>query len=260
MAAPNPTRQRSERQRLEGLFARPEAAYVVHYACQSFFRPQQGSPRVASIALRNLGNGATDSFSIHRELEIFAKGHQPTLDDLERSMLEKYFQFIAAHKGMTFVHWNMRDMTFGFAALEHRYEVLGGNPYVLPNHNKIDLAIVITNIYGTDYLPRPHFESVAKRNNLSLAGYIPGGEEPDAFSNGEYFQVLQSTLCKVALIGEVARLAFDRTLKTNATLWTLNVGRFREACELFDRNPVQAWASALFAIASASFAVFMKIF
>jgi hypothetical protein len=162
MVAPNPNRQREERQRLDRLFGRPEAAYIVHYACQSFFQSQQGPPRVASIAVRNLSSGATDSFSIHRETELWKKERQPTFDELERSMLEKFFHFIAEHKGMTFLHWNMRDHKYGFAALEHRYEVLGGSPYVLPDHHKHDLSISLMNIYGSDYLPRPHFENLAK--------------------------------------------------------------------------------------------------
>ena len=156
------------------------------------------------------------------------------------------------------MHWNMRDLKFGFAALEHRYEVLGGSPYILPDHHKVDLAMIIMNIYGGNYLPRPHFENLAKRNNLTLAGYIAGNQEPDAFAQGQYFAVLQSTLCKVTLIADVAQLAFDRTLRTNATRWTLNVGRLREASDLFERNPVQAWAGVLFAIASATFALVVK--
>ena len=257
MAAPNPKRQREERERLNRLFANPGAVYVIHYACQSFFQKQQaGSPRVASIGIRNLQTGATASFSIHRELEL-SKQRQ-ALDVLERSMLEKYFQFLAEHKGMTFVHWNMRDHKFGFAAIEHRYEVLGGNPYVLPDHQKVDLSMLLANLYGSNYLPRPHFESLARRNRLSTAGYLPGNEEPIMFASGEYFDVLQSTLCKVTLIADVAQLAFDRTLKTSANWWTLNRGNIREACELFDRNPVMAWAGLLAALGSASFSIALR--
>jgi hypothetical protein len=41
-------------------------------------------------------------------------------------MLDGYFAFVEAHRDSTFIHWNMRDENYGFAALEHRYRVLGG--------------------------------------------------------------------------------------------------------------------------------------
>ncbi len=71
MAAPNPQRQREERERLAKLFVNPAAVYVIHYACQSFSAPDYlGSPRVGAIAVRNLASGATSSFSVHQELEV----------------------------------------------------------------------------------------------------------------------------------------------------------------------------------------------
>jgi hypothetical protein len=175
-------------------------------------------------------------------------------------MLDKFFQFLTEHKRMTFVHWNMRDVKYGFAALEHRHSVLGGSPYLPPDHQKIDLSMMMVALFGNDYLPRPHVENLARANGLSLIGYIKGDEEPIAFNHGQYSAVLQSTLCKVTLIADIAQLTYDGTLKTNANWWTQNVGRVREACELFDRNPVQAWAGLLFAVAAGSFAFAVRMF
>jgi hypothetical protein len=230
---------------------------MIHYACQSFSQGRH-SPRVASISVRNLANGATISFSIHQELELSSHVHARELNSLERRMLDKFFQFLAEHKGMTFLHWNMRDVKFGFAAIEHRHRLLGGTPYVLPDHQKVDLSIMMTALFGTNYLPRPHFENLARANRLSLEGYLKGEDEPNIFNRGNYFAVLQSTLCKVTLLADVAQLAFDRTLRTNANWWTLNFGRIREACELFDRNPVRAWAGLLVALIGGSFALVLR--
>ena len=44
----------------------------------------------------------------------------------------------------------MRDMNYGFKAIEHRYSVLGGEPYQIPDANKIDLARQLINCYGVD--------------------------------------------------------------------------------------------------------------
>jgi hypothetical protein len=260
MAAPNPKRQREARERLSRIFANPDSMVVIHYSCQSFVQPQQsGSPRIASIALRHLGNGATVSFSVHQELELHSTTRDLNIDMLERAMLEKFFQYLAENRGMTFLHWNMRDIKFGFAALEHRYMFLGGTPYMLPDDRKIDLSMLTMSIYGSNCLPPPHLENLARKNGLSLAGYIDGREEPTVFSQGEFFAVLQSTLCKVSLIANAALLAFDGTLKTRANWWTLNVGRIREACEMFNNNPVQAWAGVLIAAVAASFSLFLKL-
>ena len=40
---------------------------VIHYSCESFYdRPDGTSPRITSIAVRNLATGQTESFSIHQ--------------------------------------------------------------------------------------------------------------------------------------------------------------------------------------------------
>lgn len=54
------------RQLLEDTFQQPEHTVVIHYSCESFYeRDNPRSPRVTSIALRNLDSGQTKSFSIH---------------------------------------------------------------------------------------------------------------------------------------------------------------------------------------------------
>jgi hypothetical protein len=263
MAAPNPQRQRAAKQRLSQLFAQPSTVYVVHYACQSFRNADtQGSPRVAAIAVRNLESGQTVSFSIHQELELLGVPPRSVgqyMDRIERAMLDRYFDFLARDKGMRFVHWNMRDLTFGFAALEHRHARLGGTPYVLTEHQRHDLAMVTTEIYGADYLPRPHLKSLAARNGISLAGFLEGDQEPDAFNRGAFFAVLQSTQCKVTIIADVCQRIHDNTLVTDASGWTRNVGMVREAMQMFNDNPVKAWSGLLFGALSAGFAFVWKL-
>lgn len=250
MAAPNPKKQRDARAKLAELFAHPASVLVIHYACQSFTQPQPGagSPRVASIAVRNLGTGETRSFSIHQETELAgmtsATG-DALISELERGMLERYFRFAAEHKAMRFVHWNMRDVKFGFAALEHRGRVLGLAPYEIHDSQKIDLAMLLSSIYGTDYAKRPHMESLARKNRFPTAGYVPGAEEPELFARGEYFAVLKSNLAKVALMGEIVEHAHNGTLRTDAGLWAMNFGRMREAYEFVADNPVYGIAMAI---------------
>ena len=76
---------------------------------------------------------------------------------------------------------------------------------------------------------------------------------------GQYYNVLQSVLCKVTLIADMAQLASDRALKTEATWWTLNGGQLREAYEMFWRNPVRAISSVIFGVGSAAFLLVVKL-
>jgi hypothetical protein len=76
--------------------------------------------------VRNFASGQTHSFSIHKcaEQSGGVAGDIPqNYDKLEKMMLDEYFEFVSGQGGFSFVHWNMRDINFGFQAIEHRYKV-----------------------------------------------------------------------------------------------------------------------------------------
>lgn len=39
----------------------------------------------------------------------------------------------------------MNDSTYGFSALENRFKILGGIPYIIPLQNKIDICALFKN-------------------------------------------------------------------------------------------------------------------
>ena len=256
MAVPNPTRQREARRRIATLFAHPETVWILHYACQSFDLGQRlQSPRVTALVARNLGTGHTETFSLHAEAEL--KGLSPVgvlarMNALERAMLDKVFRFMALNRFNRFVHWKMRNATYGFAAIEHRYAVLGGMPLSIPEQQRFDLAWLLEEVYGSDYVEEPHFESLAKLNNLPLAGFLTGEREADAFQRSAYLDVQRSTTAKVGLFFDILHRTHDRTLRTRASWWTQNLGRTREAAELFRDNPVKAIAGAAVPVGGAA--------
>jgi hypothetical protein len=262
VAAPNPNRQKTAREALARLFVHPATAFVVHYACESFDQSKgYASPRITGIAARNLGTGLTTSFSIHAEVELSRRrAHDVAdLDGLEHTMLARFHEFIARHPYATFVHWNMRDEKFGFAAIAHRFALLGGAPVAVHESQKLDLSRTFIELFGADYVERPYLESLARANNLSLTGFLTGPLEAQAFVNGQYYNVLQSVLCKVTIIADVAQLAADRALATDVSWWTLNGGQLREAYEMFWRNPVRAISSVIFGVGSAAFLLMMRL-
>ncbi len=262
MAAPNPNRQKIAREGLARLFGHPASVFVVHYACESFDQGQgYASPRITAIALRNLGTGATTSFSIHAEVELARRRNNDMsgLDGMEQAMLFRFYEFLSRNPSATYLHWNMRDEKFGFAAIGHRFALLNGEPVAVHESQKVDLSRLFVEMYGSDYVAKPYIETLAELNSLSTSSFLSGLDEARAFTQGQYYNVLQSVLCKVTLIADVAQLASDRALKTEATWWTLNGGQLREAYEMFWRNPVRAISGLVFGVGSAAFLLMVKL-
>lgn len=198
-------------------------ALVIHYSCESFYNITDGrTPRITSIAIRNLDNGQTESFSIHKVAEIKSVAQEDIAsryDELEKEMLDEYFQYISRHTGFTFVHWNMRDINYGFAAIEHRYKVLQGNPEKIPDNKKFDLPKILIALYGKNYIGHGNhgrFLNLLEYNNITIKDALNGEDEANAFTNGEYIKLHQSTLRKVDCMSTIYHQALDGTLKTEA--------------------------------------------
>jgi len=63
-------RRRSALDTIRRLSERADNVLVVHYSCESFYdREGRGTPRITSIAVRNLASGQSESFSIHKIAE-----------------------------------------------------------------------------------------------------------------------------------------------------------------------------------------------
>ena len=70
MTGPKASRRREAKETLNTLFTNAAQVSVIHYSCESFYdRPDGRSPRITSIAVRNLESGQTASFSIHQVAE-----------------------------------------------------------------------------------------------------------------------------------------------------------------------------------------------
>lgn len=213
-------RRRRAADELDRILDRPGDALVVHYSCESFYDREDGrTPRVTSIAVRNFDSGQTESYSIHKVAE--QRGLTFNLipehyDELEKVMLGEFFAFMQQNQGLLWVHWNMRDINYGFAALEHRYRVLGGEPFVLPEGKKFDLARALITLYGVSYTGHPRLATLIEKNHIAHRDFLTGQEEADAFEKQDYIKLHQSTLRKVDILANILGRAADGTLKTNA--------------------------------------------
>jgi hypothetical protein len=64
-------RRRKALKKISEISDQEEHVLLIHYSCESFYdRPEGKTPRVTSIAVRNLASGQTSSFSIHKVAEL----------------------------------------------------------------------------------------------------------------------------------------------------------------------------------------------
>ena len=205
---------------LKDIDKNPANYLIIHYSCESFYNINDGrTPRVTSIAIRSFDTGQTDSFSIHKAAEkkhIDFHDIHKDYDDLEYQMLTEYFEYIRVHKGYKWLHWNMRDINYGFKAIEHRFEVLNGEPVIIQDGEKIDIARLLIEKYGVEYILHPRMQKLIELNNLQPKDFLTGTQEAFAFQNKEYIKLHQSTLRKVDVFADLLERTIQNTLKTNA--------------------------------------------
>lgn len=214
-------RRAEAKQSIDRLMRQPDNVVVVHYSCESFYDlPQGNSPRITSIAVRHVGSRQTTSFSIHQVAErrgVDRNELEKRYDELERVMLDEFYTYVLEHRNHRWIHWNMRDINYGFAAIAHRYSVLGGTPLHLPEANLFDLASLLIDIYSPRYASHPRLENLMDLNGISKQHFLSGAEEAAAFVAKEYVKLHQSTLRKVDVIHNIALREWDGTLRTRAS-------------------------------------------
>jgi len=195
---------------------------IIHYSCESFYEIKDGkTPRITSIAVRYLTTAQTKSFSIHKVAElkqIPVDQISENYDQLEKKMLKEFFEFVKEHKDYKWIHWNMRDINYGFEALKYRATILGAATFDIKDENKYDLARLLIDKYGKDYSSHPRLPSILEMNKISSKHWLNGDEEAKAFDEKEYVKLHQSTLAKVDVFENILKLTAEESLKTKAKL------------------------------------------
>jgi hypothetical protein len=216
--------KREARERLKAIDSNRSLTLIIHYSCESFYDIKDGrTPRITSIAIRNFESGQTHSFSIHKSAEQNGIGTDKItehFDDLERKMLREFFNHVKNLSAHKFIHWNMRDINYGFQAIEHRFKVLGAKPEVIDDSKKVDLARELVTLYGKGYAPHGEsgrMHSIVELNKITIRDALTGAQEAEAFENGEFVQLHQSTLRKVDVIANILDRTIDGSLLTTAT-------------------------------------------
>jgi len=228
-------RWKEARLTLGAIFNPADHSVVIHYSCESFYGRENNprSPRVTSIAIRNLASGQTRSFSIH----LLAERHglldsiEDHFDRLEREMLDEFYQAVREKQHCRWVHWNMRDANFGFEALDNRMRALGGIPAPVPEDHRVDLSRLLIDIYGHGYIGHPRIEKLMQLNKVVARDFLNGQEEADAFDRREFIRLHQSTLRKVDVLANFAGKAQFNSLRTQSSWWEQNGKSVKAAAE-----------------------------
>jgi hypothetical protein len=198
----------------------PMKCLIIHYSCESFYDITDGkTPRITSIAVRSFESGQTDSFSIHKTAEkrhIETSEIESNYDELEKQMLEEFYKFVKNNKNKKWIHWNMRDINYGFKALEHRFEILGGTPEIISDELKFDLSRLLIQLYGVGYIGHPRMERLMEKNKITNRHWLNGQGEADAFVNKEFVKLHQSTLYKVDVFENIIKRIMNNSLKVNS--------------------------------------------
>ncbi len=243
---------REAKKQLTNISSDRKNVVVIHYSCESFYDlPDGASSRITSIAVQNLATGQTESFSIHQIAERGKKCSIKEIDDhydeLEKKMLEEFYDYAKSHQSHIWMHWNMRNINYGFAALEHRYKVLGGKPFEIHELRRCDLARLLVGLYGANYIDHPRLTSLVRMNCISDLNFLKGADEAKAFEEREYVKMHQSTLRKVDILSAIAGKAADSTLKTNTKSTKIYGSYFAFAIEELREH----WLSILFSFIAA---------
>ena len=214
-------RHREAKKQLTEICEKKRGVFVVHYSCESFYdRGEAMSPRITSIAVRNLATAQTKSFSIHqfaeRDMNVSSEKIEVHYDRLEKEMLGEFFNYAKNHENRIWLHWNMRDANYGFEALEHRFKIHGGEPFGIPEPCRYDLARLLIELYGVNYIGHPRLEMLTKKNDISTRDFLNGEDEAKAFEDRRYVALHRSTLRKVDIIADIALRAASDTLATDA--------------------------------------------
>lgn len=248
------------KQSLDSAFQNPEHAVVIHYSCESFYDRENNpqSPRITSIAVRNLDSGQTKSFSIH----LIAERHglldsiDQHYDQLEREMLEDFYAHVHVKQHCKWLHWNMRDANYGFEALENRLRALRGNPIHIQEEKRLDLSRLLVSIYGIGYIGHPRLENLMHHNHVTPRDFLTGAQEAGAFESKEFVKLHQSTLRKVDVLANLAERAHAGDLKTLSSWWEIHGRSVKAAGEWLKEHWLISGLTALFALGSAALKLF----
>lgn len=238
-------------EKIDELIKHRSKILVIHYSCESFINVIGRSPRITCIAVRIYDTNETKIFSLHVTGQIKQKDFnnisEAEFDHVEKDMLSDFFKFVKKYNTHKWVHWNMRNSSYGFEAIANRYRILGGHPSEIESQFKFDLPFILGNLYTFKYEKdekpkKGKLLNLAIRNNISTREALQGADEADAFDNKDFLKLQMSTIRKVEMIDRILDHVILNKLKVKPWFITIYGITFFGIIEIVRNN---YWLMAL---------------
>lgn len=213
----------------------PDRLYLIHYSSQSLFDEgiQGYSPRITSIVVMHFATRQTVSFAIHavaESLKVPRDDVEAHYDAIERELLGRFFDFMRDRREKYWIHWNMRNLTYGFEHLEQRYRVLHAKePPHIPVEVRINLSDLLKQRYGSDYASDPKMKNLMLLNGDLHKDFLDGAQEAEAFKRKEFIRMHSSTICKVEFFRHVLMVVDQGRLHTQGNRLSYRIDRLLDA-------------------------------
>jgi hypothetical protein len=188
-------------------------ALVIHYACESFDSATEAPPRIWLIVVKNMVTGEIRQFG----------------DPDEKKLLKAFTALAGTVPNAWWIHWNMRDSTFGFDAIDERCQRQDLKPVGIQYSQRFDLSAHLVQTHGSAYIDRKGYgrlNNLATLNNIATPGWLHGTDQPALAEDGKLQQVKRSIARKVEMIEAV----FD--LEKAGVLLIASEGQAEEPREL----------------------------
>ncbi|MDE5421741.1 hypothetical protein L3073_05940 [Ancylomarina sp. DW003] len=200
--------------RLKEILKDPSKVLIIHYSCAQY--PDEDnddaiSPLITAIVIRALDDQINEHFSIHYEADkagIIVENISDNLRELELQVLKSFNRFIKRHSDYIWVHWEMKNIHFGFPAIKHRFDKLFNGTkeqlHEIPSHKNFNFYSILEFMYGEDFADLPDSLSamikVNSRSGVLPIEYIDVEREGGEFERQNYSSILSSLDCKVSKI------------------------------------------------------------
>lgn len=216
--------RKTARYNLKKLVEDRSKVLFIHYSqSRTYNEDEYGniSPIITSVVIKSLDDSIDKQFAIHFEADkadIPIEQIQDSYRDLELRILKAYNNFVIRHQNYIWVHWDMRNIHFGFDAIKHRYEKIfeNLNDYCeIPQNKKQNLRLIIEGIYGEDFVKGPDYlESLLRCNNnqISDQNYLSMDSESNYFEEKNFEIVIRSVDAKVEFIRKATNKLIDNKL------------------------------------------------
>lgn len=202
----------------------PSKVLFIHYSESSTYDDDDYgniSPIITSIVIKSLDGQIDKQFAIHLEVDkadIPKDQIQDSYRELELRILKLYNDFVRRNLECFWIHWDMKNIHFGFEAIKHRYEKIFESleDYCeIPNNKKKNLRTIMEGMYGDNFVSGADSLKalmLCNSDNVEDSTYLSKENESSQFENKNFTNVIRSVDLKVEFIKKATNKLINKKL------------------------------------------------